>query len=330
MRWTFPLAVLLVVGVGGALGLAPRRAETMRVAAYNIEWFSEDANPGRVENLKSVVANLRADVISLEEVQSRKALAQIFGDEWEIGIADLPEEDQEEAIAVRKPHRLVSSELVFRDKGLDFGFPGGRDVLRSVVETSGGARLVFYSVHMKSRSGGRLKTDVQRQQGCGLLAAYIRGRRETSAIVLGDFNDAPEDTSLAILSTGDLMAKAGDHAKGPLLVNPFQDLYTKDYVTFGLPPEASSPVVPLARSENERTRDIDYRYPQDLKVTQTLMDQILHSPGMTGTAGVYVAADALRGTAGRTRRTDAGTEYTVKGTRASDHLPVTLDLTITP
>ena len=333
MRRLLLLASIAAAGAGGGLGgTARRQVPTMRVAAYNMEWFSEAANPERIANLRSVLANLRPDVISMEEIQSRKALDQVFGDEWTIGIADLPDEDQEEAIAVRKPFRLVSSELVFTAKSLDYAFPGGRDVLRSVVETPEGARMTFYGVHMKSRSGGRMKTDGQRQEGCGLLAAYVHGRHERRAIVLGDFNDSPEDTSLAILETGDLMAKPGDHAGGPLLRNPFEALYRADDVSFGLHDlyrgGPVSPVVPLARSENERTRDVYYRYPQDLRVTEVLMDQILVSPGLAADAvpGIYAGADALRGTSGRTRKADGRTEYAVKGSMASDHVPVYLDL----
>ena len=86
-----------------------------------------------------------------------------------------------------------------------------------------------------------------------------------------------------------------------------------------------------ARSENERTRGIEYKYPDDLKVTQVLFDQILISPSLAKEASkaqIYSGIDALRGTPSRTTRDAAGAKYTEKGSRTSDHLPVFVDVVI--
>lgn len=308
----------------------------MRVATYNIEWFSEDANPQRIANLKSVLNNIAPDVVGLQEIQSKKALTQIFDDRWEIGIADEASEPQETGIAVRKPFRLESYDQVFKDRTLDEAFPGKRDAFRAVVVAPSGQKISFYVLHLKSRSGGRRQTDHQRIGAAGLLASYIKMKREENVVVLGDLNDAPDDVSVNILETGDLNATHGKLTpKNPILVNLCEDLYRTDHVTFGLHDNFKGQdlpsVVPGAFRENERTRGIDYRYPQDLSVLQVFFDQILVSPNLKprvlGTAKVYSAADALRGRSGRQRRGEGGNvDYQQKGDLASDHLPVYADI----
>lgn len=308
----------------------------IRVAAYNIGWYSENSNPKRNENLKSVISNLKAEVIALEEIQSRAALSQIFDNNWQIGIADEESEDQEVAIAVKKPNKLISSELIFKGEKFDYAFPGKRDLLRSVVELPNGTQLVFYTVHMKSRSGGRLQTDAQREMGAGLIAGYIAGQKDENSIVLGDFNDSPSDRSLSIFETGNLKAEAGhDGRKGPFLANLFEDLNDKDAVSFDLysyyTDEDLEPYIKGAKADNDRLRGKEFRFPQDVKVPQILFDQILVSPRLAigAKAGVYAKADALRGDPGKqTRNAEGRAVYRYKGSLASDHLPVYADLTV--
>lgn len=305
--------------------------DKVRVATWNLEWFSEDALPERIENVKSVLGTIKPDIIGVQEVQSLKALKQVFGDEWETATVDAEPEDQEPCIAVRKPYKIEEFAPVFKDEFYDFAFPGKRDVLRAVISAPGGAKFSVYVCHMKSRSGGRLQTDPQREMAAALLAGYISGHQSENTIVLGDMNDAPDDRSMNILESGDLLIKGGENSPGRLLVNLCDPLYRKDYVSFGLKPDLAGPVIEFSRSENERTRGIDYKYPQDLKVTQILFDQILVSPRLAegATPKIYNGADTLRGSFGRTRKDDNGRAvYSKKGTRPSDHCPVYVDLTV--
>lgn len=327
------LAVAALWNCTGNAGAQPGRPEgVVRVATYNVQWFSEDANPGRVSHLKSVLKQVNADVIGFQEIQSKRALDQILGSEWEIGIKDDPSENQEPAIAVRKPLSLVSAETVFPDPALDEFFPGKRDVLRCVVQTRDEKQLVVYVVHMKSRRGGRLTTDHQRIGACGLLAAYIHARSdEQNVIVLGDFNDSPSDQSVNILETGDLMAKAGpDQPK--LLVNLTEPLEAKDYVTESFyEAGGANPVVKGAKADNDRLRGKDYQYPQDVNVKQAFFDQILASTQLAkgaGTPKIYAGSDAVTGSPGSTAVTDGKADYKEKGDLASDHLPVFVDLLV--
>ncbi len=298
----------------------------LRVATYNIAFLSEEESPTRIENLRSVIHNLQPDILALQEIQSLHALKAILGPEWEIAIQDSPGEDQEVALAVRKPLTLAYSELLFAGKEFETAFPGGRDVLRAVVSPPQGPDIVVYVVHLKSRRGGRRITDPQRIMASALLAGYIRARNEPYAILLGDFNDTPDDTSLNILETGDLFAE-GKMENDPdrLLVNLCEPLWAQDYVSFAayalFRGEPFTPRVRGARKENDRWRNKDYRYPDDLDVTQILFDQILVSPPLAklseGSAKIFARPEALRG---------APSGRGIPGTLASDHLPVYVDL----
>lgn len=305
----------------------------VRLATYNIQWFGEDANPARISNLKSVLRNLDPDIVALQEIQSKRALRQVFSDNWQIAIADAPEEDQELAVAVRKPFILVSSELIFTSPALDFAFPGKRDVLRAVIQTPDNRQVVVYSVHMKSRRGGRMTTDHQRETGAGLLAAYLSGKRdEPNVVVMGDFNDAPNDRSARILATGNVRADAGGKPPvDPVMFNATEAIFDQDAVTIGVADlfegQDVKAVAPGAKADNDRLRGKDYNFPADVKVTQSFFDQIFVSPVLAKgleSVSVYSRADALRGDGGRTSVDEATgrARYDEKGDRASDHLPV--------
>lgn len=337
---------VLLIAVVAACGLAAHaQTANMRLASWNLEWFAEGANAERLANINSVLGNIKPNVIGLQEIQSKAALVQLFpeGGDWQIGIQDDPTEPQELAVAVRKPFKLVKWELVFSRPIFDAMFPNRRDVLRAVVEAPNGRRVPIYVVHLKSRSGGRLQTDIQREAAAGMLAAFLYGQSnvEKDYIVLGDLNDSPDDRSVNILESGDIMIPAGPGTPQKVLVNLAQDLYSKDYVTHGLERvfkgEDMTPQVIGAAASNDGVRGKEYKFPDDVPVTQILFDQILVSPKLAkevpGKQQIYSRADSIRGRGPRVKVTDQpdGTravEYTDKGTQASDHQPVFADFVL--
>ena len=343
------LSALLAASVLGGHALAqsmpvpPKTPDKTRVMTYNIQWFHRGDSLERVNNIKSVIKNINPDVIGFQEIEGKAAIMQVLDEsEWTIGFKDLPEEFQEVGIAVKKPYRLESYEFVFDTQHLDYPFPGKRDVLKCVLRNPKGVQFIVYVHHMKSRSGGRMQTDAQRCMAAGMLASYIANQNDKNVVVMGDFNDAPNDRSANILESGDVLAKAGIRGEYKLLANLTEDIFEKDYVTIGLhsmyngQPGVNAKVVG-AKAENDRLRDRDYRFPQDVKITQTFFDQIFASPSIfaRGTdCRVYDGEDAFRGLPGRVRvmenqQTGArSVEYTENGTLASDHLPVYADITV--
>lgn len=344
MKWgriSFVASCLSIAALAIAQTPVPSTpSDHTRLMTYNIQWFHQNVSEGRLTNLKSVLKNVNPDIVGVQEVEGRAAVRKMFDNDWQIGIADLPEEFQEVGIAVKRPFQLVSYELVFTGKPLDYAFPGHRDVLRAVIKMPSEKELVVYVHHMKSRSGGRLQTDPQRQMAAGMLASYIKWRGDQNVIVLGDMNDAPNDRTSNILESGDINAKAGDEKNFNLLANLTQELAEKDYITFDLhslyfgEPGVKA-IVPGAKEDNDRLRDRDYRFPQDVKIPQAFFDQIFCSPNIYARGAkalVYDGEDALKGLGGRVKvsedqKTGArSVEYLEEGSRASDHLPVYADI----
>lgn len=330
----------MLVALGVAIGIplaCAQPQESLRVMSYNLEWFSEDANPFRLEKIKSILDTVKPQIIGVQEVQSKAALRQLFDDNWTIAIKDDPNEFQETGLVVKKPYEVVESDTVFKDATLDFAFPGGRNVMRVVVKSPAGEMITFYVLHAKSRGGGgRLATDIQRETAAGMLASYIRGKKEPNVVVLGDMNDTPDDVSVNILESGNLGALGGRiGTPNPLLVNLCESLYDEDAITHGLSAlykneEELKPVVAGAKAENEKFRGKEYNFPGDVRVEQILFDQILVSPSLSIRAGkpaIFAGRAALEGRIGTTnRKPDGQAEYVEKGTRASDHLPIYVDI----
>lgn len=336
-----PAVMLLALGALCACGPG-QRAEAqegkIRVMTYNIQWFSPHSDPGRIANLKDILNQIRPNIVAVQEVEGVTALRQVFGDEWSLACQDNPKEFQEPAIAVRKPLKIVESGMVFTAPTLDYAFPEGRDVMRAVIQLPSGQNITVYSAHLKSRRGGRMETDAQRMMAAGMIASYIAAKPEEKAIVMGDFNDSPDDASSNILETGNLLAPGGTYkVEKPLMINLTEPLYRKDYVTIDLSRkwfgEPIPPVVAGAYEDNERLRGRHYDFPNDVKVTQTMFDNILITPNLapmfTDKIEIFSGNAALRGSNGRvTKKDDGSVTYDQEGTRASDHLPVFADFNL--
>lgn len=304
----------------------------IRIATYNIAFLTESESPERIANLRSVIRAVNADVWGLQEIESKRAAQQVFGDEYEIGIVDDRGESQDLAIAVKKPAKLQNYNLLFTDSGLNEWFPNKRDVLRATV-LLGDREIVFYVVHYKSRSGGRLETESRRIGASRILLDYLRVNPNEQRIILGDFNDTPDDACLNILESGD--GRAGGEMTdnpGSWMFNAAQSLWNDNQcsleVFLNYRGHWVSPKNRGARKENDRLRGVHYRYPDDVPIPQILFDQILVSPSLHVTRSfIYSDVDAVRGLKSDVIR-DANGHAVVRsrGGLASDHLPVFTDV----
>ncbi|MEW5884362.1 MAG: endonuclease/exonuclease/phosphatase family protein [Armatimonadota bacterium] len=337
LRRLYPLVAFLLVSVGTFLflesqcgtevGAVPPK-EGLRVATWNVMFLDEDVPDERLANLASVIRNLDADIIAFQEVSNVASLRAILPVGYEVAMA-AEVGSQNLALAVREPLEIqAAAGALFEGAPYDEAFPDHRDPLRVYVATPSGVQLAVYVVHLKSRSGGRRDTDYQRIAGASLLAGWIRARGEQNVILLGDFNDTPDDASLNILETGDLLAVGRmENEEDRFLVNLCEPLFARDMVTMEVHTLfRGSPIQPAvrgARKENDRWRGKNYSYPNDLAIVQTMFDQILVSKPLAdvvvgGEARIYAGADALRGLKGSRG----------EGTLASDHLPVFADFRI--
>ncbi len=315
-------------------------AHPIKIATYNIYFLDDGISPERKAHLQQVLADLDADVIGFEEIGSLSALTNILSPDYRIAMIDNSLEVQETALAVRKPLKIRSAKYVFPGEAYDDAFPRGRDLLQVEVEAYG-VELVFLVDHAKSRWGGRERTDPRREKAARLMVDYIRhslaGRK---VILLGDFNDSPDDRSLNILEYGNPEAPAGiDALADTFLYNTTEQLWEKDDCSIGLfkirQPDADtfSVRVPGAREENNRWRGKVYNYREDVKIKAILIDQILVSMNLKPTVwavGIFHKSEAIRGDLSRIKFDHGELRYTHRGSLASDHLPVWAELEIAP
>ncbi|MBI1902699.1 MAG: lamin tail domain-containing protein [Planctomycetia bacterium] len=223
--------------------------ERVRVATYNIKFLNEATLPdqgNRAAKLKEVIDKLDADVIGLEEIDDRAALEAVFdATQWSLIIDDDSGDDQDVAIAVRKPFRALGvgddldaddANFLFPASSVDSRFPNRRDVLAIEIQVPNGAGTFFVMVvHAKSRFDGRANTDARRENAARALIQVLEQRfDERDFVLVGDFNDNPDDRSLNILETGDPNAAGGaEETDGPFLVNLSESLCAAGHVSHG-------------------------------------------------------------------------------------------------
>ena len=310
----------------------PQPAE-IKIATYNIYWLDDGISDARQERLQTVMRELNADIIGFQEIQSKSALERILPDNYTIGMLDDPEELQELAIAVREPFEITDLKMVFPEKVHDHAFPRKRDLLQAYIEGYG-RRLIVLVHHAKSRSGGRDKTNPRREASATMTMRYLTSRVKYDHIVLlGDFNDNPDDRSLNILEYGKPDALPGiDQVPDAFLYNTSEALLDSNYCSYGynylydkIESDTFELMVSGARAENNKWRGKPHNFARDVKVKAILFDQILVSQNLRDhvlSSGVFTHAEAVRGT--RSRISFSGDEivYTTRGDFASDHVPV--------
>lgn len=328
MKWIFSILLLPCVLT------MQLPAQTVKIATYNIFFLDEALTRERQANLREVLQRLDADIIAFQEIKNPAALRNILGEAYQIAMIDDPDEIQEVALAARPPFHIDSLRYVFPGKYYDLEFPRGRDLLQ--VQVSGyGREWVFLVHHAKSRSGGRRATDGQREGAAKLILHYLRTALAGKHVVLlGDFNDNPDDRSLNILESGDPNAPGGiDHTEDAFLFNATEALVEKDYCSYGyheiypaLVADTFALPVPGARAENNKWRGNDsYNFETDVKIKAILFDQTLLSmnlkPFFTA-AGIFNHAAAIRGERSEVRFSRNRPQYLHRGSLASDHVPV--------
>ncbi|MFQ5603130.1 MAG: endonuclease/exonuclease/phosphatase family protein [bacterium] len=308
-------------------------AQKIKVATYNIYFLDDGISQERKENLQAVIKKLDADIIGFQEITNVAALKNILPASYEIAMIDDPEEVQECALAVRQPIEIKSVEYVYPEKKYDDAFPRSRDLLQVRIKGNGNELTVLVH-HAKSRSRSRMKTDRRRAAASVLIMEHLKKKLSNQPVViLGDFNDNPDDRSLNILETGDTNAIGGiDQQEDSFLFNVTEILAAKDYCSYGysyLFKDADADTFPLvvkgARAENNKWRGKKHNFFEDVKVKAILFDQILVSMALkdrvveTGVVNNFVA---IRGQGSRIKFTDDGLVYTRRGSLASDHVPV--------
>ncbi|MFQ5770799.1 MAG: endonuclease/exonuclease/phosphatase family protein [bacterium] len=308
-------------------------SQIIKIATYNIYFLDEGISEQRKIKLQKVIEELDADIIGFQEINNPAALRNILTENYDIAMIDDPNEVQEVALAVRAPFKIKSYSYVFPDSTYDDAFPRKRDLLQVIVEGYG-REFVFLVHHAKSRRGGRMNTDRRREAASMLILDYIKSNLlEKNVILMGDFNDNPDDRSLNILEYGVKNATAGiDTIEDSFLFNTTEQLLENDICSFDYfliykdgVSERFNPVVRGSRAENNKWRAKEYNYYRDVKIKAILFDQILVSMNLKNNvldAGVFNDSVAIKGELSKIKFIDDNLIYTNRGTLASDHVPV--------
>ncbi len=217
VRATVLLAGLLLALAG--------RAETLRIATYNVENYGPTnrvtAGGYRPEYpkpeaekaaLREVIRGLAADVLVLQEMGRRPYLEELRRDLRSAGIdyphlalAAAADEDRSVAVLSRRPLQRVRTHTDLEFKYFETVETVRRGLLEFTLEAAGG-ELTLFALHLKSRFTERPDDPLSARRRAG-EATVIRDRilqrfprpAEARFLVLGDCNDTRTSRPLAAL-----------------------------------------------------------------------------------------------------------------------------------
>jgi Lamin Tail Domain/Endonuclease/Exonuclease/phosphatase family len=173
--------------------------------------------------------------------------------------------------------------------------------------------------HAKSRLGGRAVTDPRREGAAAALVQVLEQRfDEKDFVLLGDFNDNPDDRSLNILETGNPATPGGaEEEDGPFLMNLMDALVAAGHVSHGrdaldIVEDHINNIDPQSRERNNINRGNNVNT-GDILFDQLLIPMRMKDRYVAASAKVFDRAVTIEGEA---------------NTRASDHLPVFADFVL--
>jgi len=329
----FAMVLLAMLSFAHQASAVPPETETsnpLRVATYNIQFLSMEVQQqgDRLAKLRRIVDLVKPDIVGIQEVADRAAMKLVFPEtDWQVVIDDESPDAQDVAFAIRKPLevRNIPADLdadnehfLFSDPAFEIAFPNRRDALVVEVGVPGTSKtLAAINLHMKSRLGGRDVTDPRREEAARALVDTLTTFPVKNFVVMGDFNDNPDDRSLNILETGDKNTSGGpEEVDGPFLANLMEPFLAQDMVTHGASPQRLTPdglvnvQIPGSRERNNRYRG------RGTNTGPILFDQLLvplatKDAVVSGSVTIFRQPFALEGQ-GRSR--------------PSDHLPVYVDI----
>lgn len=312
----------------------------VRIASYNIKQLSGNdircfanvtGQGDRLSRLQSVITSLDADIIGMQEISDRDALELIFGTEdWTLVFDDEASGCTNLALAVRKPLEVAGAvnnalnagpqHFLFENES-DFAFPEQRDVLDvEVVLPNGDGTIRVFVHHGLSRSSGRADTDERRVAASqAMLEVFQNISANQRYIVVGDFNDTPDDACSNILEQGNTSAAAAiENDLNTFMVNLMEPIFAGDNVTFGRDANNISGGVVNTVNPGIRQSNFDARN-SNTNTGDNMLDNILVPLSFYQESYVPGSANILK---------VAATTEGDSDTRASDHLPVFADFLI--
>lgn len=183
------------------------------VSTWNVEHLAYPINEGckprtkqELKEMRSYVENLQADIVGLQEVASKRAIAQLFPEnEWQIFLSS--REDSESYECRKSGHKSTQQKVAFAvRKGItveniaslaefDMGMRGLRHALEITIDSPLGS-LSILNVHLKSGcfvddySRGDSKSCQVFAKQAPILDRWVESKERQSKpyMILGDFN----------------------------------------------------------------------------------------------------------------------------------------------
>ncbi len=168
-------------------------------------WTEERLNH-KVLNLSKVISEMNSgkgpDIISFEEVEHKSMLELLFskvknGSKYEISYTESQDfRGIDVGLAFRKDKfKLLATDTIVVpiEKNRRTRF-----IFYNKLQANNGEIINIFVNHWPSRSGGEEKSDWKRISAANVLKGYLsRKEIKDNVIILGDFNDEPNNTSIA-------------------------------------------------------------------------------------------------------------------------------------
>ena len=123
---------------------SPRAPGHIRIATWNAGWLLDEVRENRCRAMTKVIESLDADVLALQEVESKYAARKVLPKGYEVAMVDDPQEDQELAVAYKSGIKLLRPpKLLFQDSRFDYAFPSRRNAIEAALSLPGGEEVVF-------------------------------------------------------------------------------------------------------------------------------------------------------------------------------------------
>jgi endonuclease/exonuclease/phosphatase family metal-dependent hydrolase len=207
--------------VAFCLGCQPESAPaSLRIATWNVHNLFDSTQDGdeevtprplyetRLDRVGRVLAELDADVVVLEEVESARVLADLAARAPHLGYAELfmfPGNDPRGINIGALARVAIDSAASHRaDKFGAYGYHYARDCLELRL-TRGASEVVLLAVHFKSKAppDDPKKRLAEAEHTRGIADGISAGNPGAGILVLGDFNDTPSSAALLAIAGGD-------------------------------------------------------------------------------------------------------------------------------
>ena len=201
-------------------------AETIRIVAWNIEWF-----PGRSPNASEEVAarhlaatkrhfpTLEGDIYLLQEIGDLESLEALIEDmpEFEVHVLSrFPWRNQLSRHQLGIISRFTANAAFYEDFGTpDEGPTPTRGFSFAAIKLPNGRPLLLYSVHLKSNLGDNDRNIAMREESARQIIAHATEMKALYPapiiVVGGDFNTLLHQPEMAHERTHDIFTEAGYH-----------------------------------------------------------------------------------------------------------------------